>query len=182
MQYIAKEKAGFTEIVTSEECVKHLYLDADADLTLLPSYILTARRYVEQRCNVPLVTKTVKVHLDSFPTYKGKIFLPLITESTNKTCITYIDSNNNDQEIDIDDVIFANVPQPNYLIPKTEWPSGAKKVTIVYEATAYYDKNSYKSLVLSMIAHQYANRDIVESKFENSLNNAIAPLILRYNT
>lgn len=182
MQYIAKEKAGFTEIVTSDDCVKQLYLDADADLTLLPSYILTARRYVEQRCNVPLVTKTVTVHLDTFPNYKDKIFLPLITESENVTTIAYIDSNDTSQTITLSDVIFANVPQPNYLIPKTEWPTGAKKVTITYEATAYYDKDSYKSLVLSMVAHQYANRDIVESKFENSLNNAMAPLIIRYNT
>lgn len=181
MQFKAADKAGFTEIVTTDECVKHLYLDIDADTTLLATYIAAARRYVEKYCNVPLVTKTVTVHYDTFPNYKDKMFLPLITEESNITSLSYIDEDNATQTISTANIILANIPNPNYIIPKEEWPSAAKNIKITYEATAYHEKSAYKSAVLLLVGHQFQNRDIIESKFENSLVNILKPLRLLYN-
>jgi len=181
MQFIAKDKAGFTEIVTSTDCVKQLYLPADANLDLLPHYILTARKWVESYCNIPLVTKTVSVHHDTFPCDREKLFLPLITESEAVTSIAYIDENDAAQTFTVSDTILANIPTPNYLIPKTDWPADAKNIKIVYEATAYYDKDAYKAPVLLLVAHQFENRDIIEDQFSNSLKAILAPLRLKYH-
>ena len=57
MQYQGRDKSGYTELVTTAECVSHLYLPADADTTLMTAYILTARRWVEQYCGLPLIKK-----------------------------------------------------------------------------------------------------------------------------
>lgn len=181
MQYIAKDKAGFTEIITTDDCEKHLYLPDDADLTLLPHYILTARRWIENYCNVPLVTKTVNVHHDTFPINREKLLLPLITEESAVASISYYDEDDAAQTFTVSDTILANIPVPNYLIPKKDWPAGAKNVKITYEATAYYDRNAFKSPVLLLVAHQFENRDIIEDKFSNSLRSILAPLRLKYH-
>lgn len=178
MQYIAKDKAGFTEIVTTSDCKKHLYLNDCDDLSILQKYIVTARRWVENYCNVPLVTKTVTVHHDTFPNHREKLYLPLITEENAVTSIQYYDKDDQAQTFAVADTILANIPLPNYLLPKKDWPVGAKNVKITYEATAYYDRNAFKSPVLLLVAHQFENRDIIEDKFSNTLRSILAPLHL----
>ena len=178
MQYRAKDKSGFTEIVTTDDCKKQLYLPEDADLTLLPHYIKTARKWVENHCNVALVTKEISVHHESFPIGKGKLMIPIMTESENIISLSYVDDMNAEQTIDIDDLIFCNIPNPNYILPKENWPYG-KNITIEYEANAIHHKDDYKAPVLLLVGHQFLNREIIEEKFENSLKNILQPL--RYN-
>ena len=181
MQYQGRDKSGYTELVTTAECVSHLYLPADADTTLMTAYILTARRWVEQYCGLPLIKKNVTVHYDTFPQNKESILLPLITESADIIEITYIDTDNVEQTIDGGDVILANIPNPNYIIPLEDWPLEARNVNICYVATAYYDAAALKPAIMLMVAHIYENREIVETKFTNSLKNLLAPYRKRYH-
>jgi uncharacterized phiE125 gp8 family phage protein len=174
MQYQARDVAGFTELVTVDECKSHLYLPDDADTTLLAAYILTARRWVEQYCALPLIEKTVTVHYEEFPTGKISLLLPLCTEEADITSLTYTDVDNENQTILPADTILANIPNPNYLIPIADWPTGARNINITYTATAYYDKAALKPAIMLMVAHIYENREVVETKFNNSLRNLLS--------
>ena len=174
MQYQARDKANFTELVTVNECKSHLYLPDDADTTLMSAYIFTARRWIEQYCALPLIEKTVTLHYETFPTGKLSMLLPLCTEAADITSLTYTDENNADQTISVNDTILANIPNPNYIIPLEDWPTGARNITITYTATAYYDKAALKPAIMLLVAHMYENREIVENKFSNSLKNLLS--------
>lgn len=174
MQYQARDKSGFTELVTVAECKSHLYLPDDADTTLLGAYILTARRWVEQYCALPLIEKSVTVHYETFPAGKASLLLPLCTEIGDITTLTYTDADNAEQDIATDAVILANIPNPNYIIPLQDWPTGARNINICYTATAYYDRAALKPAIMLLVAHMYENREIVENKFSNSLKNLLS--------
>lgn len=174
MQYQARDVSGFLELVTVNECKAQLYLPDDADTTLLSAYILTARRWVEQYCAVPLIEKNVTVHYETFPEGKVSMLLPLCTEESDILSLTYTDEYNAKQEISPADVILANIPNPNYIIPLEDWPTGARNINIYYTASEYYDKAALKPAILLLVAHLYENREVVESKFSNSLRNLLS--------
>lgn len=182
MQYTAKDKTGFTEIVTAANVIQHCYLPSDADTAQLGVFIKTARRWIERHCGVALVAKIVNVSYRAFPIDGlGPLFLPLATEEENVTEVTYMDTLGETITMDIDNIVLCNIPSPNYITPKvTAWPTAGSNIIITYEATQYYDYDIYKAPLMMLVAHMYENREIVEHKFSNSLNNLLAPLRVLY--
>lgn len=173
MQYKAIDNVG--EIVTPAEVIEHCYLPNDTSTAQLNLWIKTARRWVENHCSVALVTKTVTV---SYREFSIPMFLPFATSETNVTSMTYTD--NNGDTVELTDVILYNIPTPAYVMPLTTWPTYGTNIKIVYTATQTHDYEIYKPAIMMLVAHLAENREIVESKFENSLANLLAPLRKKY--
>lgn len=177
MQYTAKDVDDYTEIVTSAEVIQHCYLPSDASTPQLELWIKSARKWVEKHCGVALVAKTVVV---SYRGFEDTMYLPFATESTEITTLTYLDSNGDSASVNKADVVLYNIPTPAYILPKTTWPTSGSNIVITYTATQYYDYDIYKPAIMMLVAHLAENREIVESKFENSLINLLAPLRHKY--
>lgn len=182
MQYIAKDNAGYTEIVTPAEVIAHCYLPSDASTSQLNVWIKTARRWVERHCSIALVAKTVQVSYKNFPSSGlGPLFLPLATESAAITSMTYLSTDGVTTTIDAENIVLCNIATPPYITPKvTAWPTSGSNIIITYTATQHYDYDIYKPAIMMLVAHLAENREIVESKFSNSLTNLLAPLRVVY--
>ena len=182
MQYTSKDKSGYTEIITPAQVIQHCYLPSDAETTQLDVFIKSARRWIERHCSVALVAKDVQVSYRAFPADGlGPIFLPLATESAQITSMTYLDTEGTTTTIDLANIVLCNIPSPPYITPKTTaWPTSGSNLIITYEATQHYDYDIYKPALMMLVAHMYENREIVESKFSNSLTHLLAPLRVVY--
>jgi uncharacterized phiE125 gp8 family phage protein len=160
MSYTISDKSGFTEVLTRDLAklqVKNIPDDIENDI--LDVYIKSARIEIEQLSERVLVEKTVKVQFDEF-THRMK--LPVPTESGNIESLDYEDSEGQSQSIALDDIYLANVPQPNYIEPKTDsWPSDGKRIVITYTATVdEMAKDGLMSAVLLLIGYYYQNRSV----------------------
>tara|TARA_R100001086_G_scaffold176465_1_gene97394 strand:+ start:692 stop:1249 length:558 start_codon:yes stop_codon:yes gene_type:complete len=176
MGYQAKDVDGFTELVditlAKKQC-KELPQDIEDDL--LQKYIVGARKAVERKSEKVLVDKSVEVYVDAFPSENGKIYLPFPTEEAEIIQIDYEDFNGNALQIDGADVYLANIPQPNFIEPKTDnWPTDAKRIVISYVASAHDDDvDALLPAVLLAITHFYMNRGIVEISSNTNIMNVI---------
>jgi hypothetical protein len=181
MQYIAKDNTGYTEIVTPAEIITHCYLPSDASTSQINVWIKAARRWVERYCSVALVAKTVQVSYKNFPSGLGPLFLPMATECNRITSLSYLSSTGDTETIDLDNIVLCNIATPPYITPRiTEWPTSGSNIIITYTATQHYDYEIYKPAIMMLVAHLAENREIVESKFTNSLTNLLAPLRVVY--
>ncbi|HMU05109.1 MAG TPA: head-tail connector protein, partial [Saprospiraceae bacterium] len=107
---------------------------------------------------------------------------PLATESNNVTSIAYLTTEGDAATIDISNLVLCNIATPPYIKPKvTEWPTTGSNIIITYTATQHYDYDIYKPAIMMLVAHLAENREIVESKFENSLTNLLSPLRVMYH-
>lgn len=164
------------EPITPEDAQAHLRVDADDDLALIQTLIVTAREYVETYTRRALLTQTWDLALDSFcdPLYRcedGSLRLPKAPVASI-TSITYIDGAGVSQTWSTDDW-DADLPSgpkamrariyPAYeeSYPSTRSQPNAVTIRFVagYGATGEFVPASLRSAMLLLIGHWYAIRE-----------------------
>lgn len=84
------------EPVSRAEAKAHLRVEHDAEDAYIESLITSAREYVESRCSRALVTQTLRLHLDAFPSVIRVPRIPLQSVSE----VRYLDTAGDEQVLD----------------------------------------------------------------------------------
>ena len=153
-----------SEPVTLDEAKAHI-VAGDFDDSLIEKQISSAREWVEVYLKQSLVSRTLKLFLDSFP-LSQKIFLPFPPVSDVQS-ITYLDENGDRQTLDSNKYQFFQSSNPSFLTPAYEeiWPSTRRTyeaVTVQYVAgygNASKVPNVIKQAMFLIIGQFYHQRE-----------------------
>lgn len=153
-----------TEPVTATEAKLHCKVDNTADDALFTILIQAAREYVEQYCNIALVTETITEYFDAFPA--GDVLTLSVSPLQTVTSITYVDSAGATQTLSsgLYNVDTAHQPARVFLDEGQTWPEtyGQRNcITVVYTAgfgAAAAVPAKLKLALLMSIAERYNNR------------------------
>jgi len=122
--------------VTLDRLKQHLRITHSEEDDLLTAYLKAAVGIVEQLTWRALLTQTLRMTLDDFPTCNGAIYLPR-PRAQSITSIEYLDTNGDEQEW-IDYRLDTN-GEPARIVPESDfsWPATLNcpgAVTITYVA------------------------------------------------
>lgn len=159
-----------TEPISLLEAKEHLNVTSDSDDTYILSLISVARRSVEVMTQRSLVTKTLKLSLDSFGDSR-ELQLPMSNIQT-VTSVKYYDEAGTLQTFSANSYWVDTSSSPGRIclrfgeswpIPQSDRPNS---VIIEYDA-GYGDKaqvpSELKHAIKLLIGHWYANREDVAS-------------------
>lgn len=151
-----------TEPVSIDSCKLDARVDGDAEDMLFASWIAAARDEVEKVARRALITRTLELSIDAWPT-DGCIRLPyppLVTVAQ----ITYYDSNGTQQTWGSDSYIVIADEEPGIvaLAPSASWPSDLHdyprirvRYTAGYGTSAVSVPEAYKLDVRGLVKLHY---------------------------
>lgn len=106
----------------------HCYIDADDRDELVSLAIGSARRHVEQWCDLNLITQTWELALDAFPC--GPIRLPG-WPLQSVTSIEYLDANGDPQTVDPGTLSLDTFSRPGWVTCSSSWPQTQDAINAV---------------------------------------------------
>lgn len=156
------------EPVSLPEIEGHLRITSEDEKLTVAGYAMAARQLAEMMSHRALITQTLELALESWPTC-DRIQLPRPPLQA-VTWVKYVDSNGVTQTMAADDYLVDTASQPGQVIVGygKSWPSATLRpgpaITVRYTAgygTASQVPAIYKQAVLLMIGHFYENREEV---------------------
>jgi hypothetical protein len=184
-QSVTVYTAPSVEPLTLEEAQSHLRVTNDQEDRLIMSLIGAARRQIETDTRRAIITQTLKLTLDRFPSscerrhtgnydggvpYFGRyqtIFVPRPPLQTVSS-ISYVDGNGATQTMSASDYLVDTRSEPGRITPAyaTSWPAARHQlnsVTITYIAgwTPATVPETVKQLMRLWVSHFFENREAV---------------------
>jgi len=161
MQFKTKT-APATEPVTLAEAKAHLRVDHSDEDDQIEALIQSAREWVEDHIERPIITQTITGATDRFSRR-----MELKPNLQSITAIRYIDTDGAEQTLDasvyaLDDYALIGAV---YLAPNQEWPSTrGEPFDVQVDFVAGYGEAAdvpakIKQAILLLIGHLYANRE-----------------------
>ncbi len=170
------------ELLTIEDAASHLRIDLEdlepTETAQLWSWIVAARRNIEQRLSVALVQQSWRLTLDAFPAGAAPITLPR-PPLLSVTAVEYLDTAGATQTLDSSAFVLDVESRPGRIGPLagTVWPRSAGQIASVRVTyVAGLDINNdelaemladLRSVMLLMVGDFYRNR---ESQVGDTLN------------
>lgn len=173
MEWSIETLAEPTELaVTLEEAKLHLRVDHDEEDALIERLILAATEDAEAFQGRSLTTRTLRLHMDRFPTENGAIYLPYGPVQAVEE-VAYIDAGGAKNVIASSHYAVDKVRSPSRIVPVAghTWPNasllaiGAVSVTYTagYGNGPEYVPANVKQAILLMVGHLYENREAVSA-------------------
>jgi uncharacterized phiE125 gp8 family phage protein len=168
VKYVLTRVSGpASDPVSLAEAKAHLRVDSIDDDAMIVSYLLAARRHIEDIASVAMRTQTFDMTLDQLPC--GTVELPLLRYPLQSvTSITYIDSAGALQtwaaaNYQVDATTIPGRVKP---APDATWPSARVQMAAatVRFVAGYADDacpDELRHAVLLLTAHFYENREPV---------------------
>lgn len=167
------------EPVTLLEAKQHARVDTVDDDNLIEIYITAARRYVENYCNISLITQIKQVYLDYYDIklYANCIYLP-VSPIQNINSFSIFDKTNTASIMDPSTYYLAG---NRLVLNDTSILIGNVRPydTYLFDLTLGYGPNSddvpydIKQAILRLVAHAYQNREIVNDSVNRHFNDNI---------
>lgn len=157
------------EPVTLSEAKLHLRVDLSDDDALITRLIAAARRQVETRRGLALVTQAWRLTLDRFPIRSGAIVLPRVPVA-EVTSITYVPDESTTTTLAASEYVLEQGPHAasvRLAYGKT-WPATIVEAgAVTVEFTAGYGgaadvPDDLKAAMLLLVGDLYANRSAQE--------------------
>lgn len=155
------------EPVTLTEAKEHLGFDSDAANSTISGMIVAARRKVEELEWRSLITQTITLELDGFPSASGAVYLPR-PPLQSITSIQYVDADGETQTLAAADYDVDTTSEPGRVKPSygNTWPVTREQmnaVTIVYVAGYGDDRADVpadtRAAIKLLMAHLWTNRE-----------------------
>lgn len=151
-----------SEPVTLAEAKLHLRVDGTTEDALISSLIVAARQGAEHLTDRALMTQTLELSLDGFPSVIKLPRPPLVSV----TSVKYVDQAGAEQTLVSTDYQLDAASEPARLMPAygETWPTTRNQVnavTIRYQAGYTTVPDQIKSWMLLRIGMLYANRESV---------------------
>lgn len=192
MAHIEVSTAPSAEPISVPDAAKHVNIDIDDDNAYLQGLIEGARTAVEDRTNRCLITQTIKMYMDSFPSVIKVPRQPIQSVDS----ITYTDSNEETQTLDASDyttdITGNRRPYPPRIEPAygEEWPTTLPTILAVtvtltagYGDTGNDVPQSIRQAMKLMIGHWYEHRmdavlEGVPRQIQNGIDALLAPHVV----
>jgi len=165
------------EPVSLDEMKAHLNVTIEEDDELIEAKIAAARAHIERFAGIAMVTQTLKLTLDRFPTAAIALPRPPLLEVVS---VAYVDAQQAPQTLAGGAYTVRGVGATGYLVPPSTWPSTAAGPAVVeitfsagYGETASAVPEPLREAVKLLAAHLYENR---EATFVGTGGASILPL------
>lgn len=160
-----------TEPLTLAEAKAHLRVTASNDEALITSLIIVARQYVESILWRKLITQTLTLERDRFPTGADVLLLPG-GDVASVTSIGYTDTDGDAQTITTQQENLTAVPAELSPAFEESWPTTRRQqaaVSIVYVA-GYGSASDVPEPI------RHAMRLLIGDYYENRTNQPVVPI------
>ena len=155
-----------SEPVSLSDAKLHLRVDGSDDDALISALIVAARQSAEHQTSRALITQTLRLTLDAFPSGSDGVEL-LRPPVQSISAVQYVDASGNTVTLSTTQYGVDTVSQPAWLLPVygTAWPATrdqANAVQIDYVAgygTAAAVPQAIKQWMLLAIGDMYASRE-----------------------